>query len=169
MREMIIRELIPQNNKDDFDLLLPAYLKIWNDPENLKYLSFTQKPFEQETVAFWFSSHLNLGGHYYAAIESGDKVSGVMVVKNSPMDGFEIFGIGVLPESKGKGIGAKLLDHALHVAMYQGFKAIDVQVFADNFKMLRLLLSMSYIPVRLDYHRRADGADMLALKKYLDK
>lgn len=167
MDDFIIRELVTQDNQDDFNLLLPSYLRIWNDPGNLKYLSFTQKPFEEETVSFWFSNHLSQGGHYYAAIDTGNRVSGVMVVKINPLEGFEIFGIGVLPDSKGKGIGTRLLNHAVSVATTQGFKAIDILVFVDNFPMLRLLLSMSFIPVRIDYNRRADGTDMLALKKYL--
>jgi len=167
MDEYIIRELVPQDNRDDFELLLPAYLRIWNDPGNLKYLSFTQKPFEAETISFWFSNHLSQGGHYYAAIENGIRVSGVMVVKINPVEGFEIFGIGVLPDSTGKGIGARLLNHAVSVATTQGYKAIDVLVFVDNFPMLRLLLSLSFIPVRIDYNRRADGTDILAFKKYL--
>ncbi len=167
MNKIMIRELIPQDNKDDFDLLFPAYLKIWNDPENFKYLSFTQRPFEEKTVSFWLSNHLGQGGHYYVAVESSNGFSGIMVVKTSPIEGFEIYGIGVLPDSKGKGIGTRLLDHAVNVATAQGFKAIDVMVFVDNFKILRLLLSMSFIPVRIDYNRRADGTDILGLKKYL--
>lgn len=167
MSKVIIRELIPQENQDDFDLLLPAYIRIWNDPENLKFLSFTQKPFDEGTVNFWLSNHLSQGGHYYAAIESGNKLPGVMVIKINPIEGFEIFGIGVLPDSKRQGIGARLLSHAVNVATIQGFKAIDVLVFVDNFTMLRLLLSMSFTPVRIDYNRRADGTDLLALKKYL--
>jgi len=41
-----------------------------------------------------------------------------------------------------------------HVAITQGFKAIDALVFVDNFTMLRLLLSMSFTPVRIDHNRR---------------
>jgi ribosomal protein S18 acetylase RimI-like enzyme len=167
MDEFIIREMVPQANRDDLNLLLPAYLKIWNDPENLKYLSITQKPFEEKTVSLWFSNHLIQGGHYYAAIESGNRVSGIIVVKINPIEGFEIFGIGVLPNSKGNGIGTRLLNHAVSVATTQGFKAIDILVFVDNFPMLQLLLSLSFIPIRIDYNRRADGIDILALKKYL--
>jgi len=54
MNKIMIRELIPQDNKDDFDLLFPAYLKIWNDPENFKYLSFTQRPFEEKSFILAF-------------------------------------------------------------------------------------------------------------------
>jgi len=97
MNKIMIRELIPQDNKDDFDLLFPAYLKIWNDPENFKYLSFTQRPFEEETVSFWLSNHLSQGGHYYAAVESSNRFSGIMVVKASRIEGFEIYGIIFVP------------------------------------------------------------------------
>ena len=50
MSEFKIREFVPGKNKNDFEQLLPVFLLIWNNPENLKFLSFTQKVFEEETV-----------------------------------------------------------------------------------------------------------------------
>jgi ribosomal protein S18 acetylase RimI-like enzyme len=167
MGEVMIRELVSQENPEEFDLLFPAYLAIGNDPENLRYLSFTQKPFEEDTVGFWLSNHLDHGGHYYAAMESRSRISGVLVIRINPIEGFEIYGIGVRPDAKGRGVGTALLQHATGIAAAQGFKAIDALVFADNVPMLRLLLSLSYIPVRIDPHRRSDGADLVALKRYL--
>jgi hypothetical protein len=33
--------------------------------------------------------------------------------------------------------------------------------------MLRLLLSLEFVPVRMDHHRRADGADLVVLHRRL--
>jgi ribosomal protein S18 acetylase RimI-like enzyme len=167
MSEIAIREYLPEKSQEDADLLLPAFLAIWNEPENLRFLSFTQKPFDELIVRAWFSNHLGLGGHYYAAVEKNKGISGIAVVRIKPIEGFEILGLGVRPESKQQGIGTRLLEHIVSVAVSYGFKAVDAGVFADNVAMLRLLLSMSFVPVSMDYNRRCDGADMLRMKRIL--
>ena len=83
------------------------------------------------------------------------------------LDGFEIYGVGVRPKLKGKGIGRKLIEHAIHVAESLGFKDLNAMVFADNAVMLCLLLTIGFIPTGMEYHKRSDGADAVHLKKYL--
>jgi|GEM_PF-4271273 hypothetical protein len=41
MEDYLIKEMVPQNNKSDFNNLLPAFMSIWNDPENHRFLSLT--------------------------------------------------------------------------------------------------------------------------------
>ena len=65
------------------------------------------------------------------------------------------------------GIGELLIECALDVARSKGFKAVDVAVFADNKRMLRLVLKLDFIPIRMQHHMRADGADVVYLKRYL--
>jgi RimJ/RimL family protein N-acetyltransferase len=167
MHDIVIRELIPMKNKKDAYLLLPAFLAIWNDPENLKFLSFTQKPFMESTVKNWFSDHLNMGGHFYVAMGKDDTICGIAVAKINQIEGFELIGIGVLSGSKKQGIGTNLLSHVISVAINSGFKAIETLVFTDNIAMMRLLLSLSFIPISMDYNRRCDGADILRMKRML--
>ena len=50
---------------------------------------------------------------------------------------------------------------------FSDFKAADTIVFADNATMLRLLLSMGFIPVHMGYNLRADGADTIRMRKTL--
>ena len=52
-------------------------------------------------------------------------------------------------------------------ALQEGYQAVELKVFADNATMLRLVLSLGFIPVDIDHRRRMDGADMVYLKKYL--
>lgn len=89
------------------------------------------------------------------------------MVKINPIEGFEILGLGVRPESKQQGVGTKLLQQVLMVAVENSFKAVEAEVFADNIAMLRLLLSMSFLPVGIAYNRRWDGSDTLNMKKIL--
>jgi len=140
MSEIAIREYVPEKSHEDADLLLPEFLAIWNEPENLRFLSFTGKPFDEGVVRAWFLNHLSLGVHYYAAVGRDKGISGIVVVKNNPIEAFEIFGVGVRPVLKRQGVGMRLLEHIVSVAAGHGFKAIDAVVFADNVAMLCLLL-----------------------------
>ena len=164
---MRIREFIPEDRTDDKDTLLPVFLKIWNAPENLKFLSTTLIPFEPELVQVWLGNHKDQGGRYFCGLDEHGNILGVMVVKVNPLDGFEIYGLGVLPEQKGNGVGRKLVEHAAVTAENLGFKDIKALVFADNTVMLCLLLTSGYIPVAMEHHKRSDGADAVHLKKML--
>lgn len=164
MDRLEVREFVPQESREDLELLLPAYLDIWNEPENLKFLSFTLKPFEEGIVRGWLSRHLSGNVRYFAALEGG-MVSGMAAVRADPVEGFEIIGMGVRRGRKGRGIGASLVRHAVDVASSEGFGAVDAWVFADNPAMLRLLLSLSFVPVAMDHNRRADNADMVRMRR----
>lgn len=162
-----IIELIPEDNVNEKNMLLPAFLEIWNAEENLKYLSFTLKPLETETVSHWLENHKKQGVRHFCALNSGNEMLGISIIKVSPIMGFELYGIGVRPDLKKQGIGRELIMHAINVAKGLEYKSVDVLVFADNVAMLRLLLSLGFIPTAMEYHKRADGADTVLLKKYI--
>jgi len=166
MQDMTIQECFPECCRENLEQLLASYLAIWNDPENLRFLSFTAVPFDESTLRSWMSNHVSLGVHYYAA-SMGDDIRGIAVVRMSQIEGFELTGIGVSPDSKGEGVGTAMIEHVVSVAVDRGFRAVDAFVFADNIKMLRVLLSRSFIPVGMDYHRRHDGADLLRMQRSL--
>ncbi|MCG8686103.1 MAG: GNAT family N-acetyltransferase [Desulfobacterales bacterium] len=161
-----IREFIPEKSADDKDKLLPAFLDIWNHADNLKFLSFTMKPFDQTIVRFWLENHKEQGGHYFCYADQNDDIAGIAVVKINPIEGFELFGLGVRPEFKSQGIGSKLIEYTINQARTLDFKAVDVSVFADNIRMLRLLLSLDFVPVSMDFHKRSDGTDVVHMKRY---
>jgi RimJ/RimL family protein N-acetyltransferase len=163
--EIIIREYFPETSREDMDDLLGAYMSIWNHPDNLKYLSYTQRPYNEETIKKYFSNHIEMGVHYYAACNKNSSKCGIAVVGARPIEGFEIIGMGVQASLKNKGIGSELLKFILKVAADSDFKAVDTIVFADNIAMLRLLLSMGFIPVHMGYNMRADGADTVRMRK----
>ena len=168
MQSMRIREFFPEDSVEDKNALLPVFLEIWNDPDNLKYLSLTLTPFEPELVQTWFENHKAQGGQYFCALNDREEIVGIMVVKVNPLDGFEIYGVGVLSTLKGNGIGRELIKHAIQVSESLGFKDLNALVFADNAAMLCLLLTLGFIPINMEYHKRSDGADAVRLKKYLD-
>ncbi len=132
---------MPEDKIEDKAALLPVFLKIWNAPENLKYLSQTLIPFAPELVQVWLENHKKQGGRYFCALDEKNSILGVMVVKENLVEGFEIYGLGVLPEHKGNGVGRILVEHAAVIAADRGFKDINALVFADNTAMLCLLLT----------------------------
>ena len=168
MSSVKIKEFVPQDNAKDKSALLPAFLKIWNAPENLKYLSSTMIPFESSLVLTWLENHKDQGGRYFCALDKHDNILGIMVIKANPVDGFEVYGLGILPEQKGNGIGRALIEHAAATAKSLGFKAIKALVFSDNIAMLCLLLTLGYIPVAMEYHKRSDGTDAVLLNKVIN-
>ena len=166
LQTVSIKEFIPEDRVSDKDALLSAFMEIWNAPDNLKYLSLTLNPFEPEIVNYWLENHKEQGGRYFCALNNHDEILGILVVKVNSVTGFEVFGVGVLPELKRQGVGRELLNYAVGVAEKIGFKDINALVFADNAVMLRLLLSLGFIPTGMEYHKRSDGADAVRLKKY---
>ncbi len=167
MLKISIREFMPEDSIEDKDRLLPVFLEIWNAADNLKFLSFSMKPFEAEIVNFWLENHKEQGGRYFCAVDEGGDIVGVAVVKINPIEGFELYGLGVRPEFTSRGIGRKLIEYTVTQAMKFDFKAVDASVFADNSTMLRLLLSLDFVPANMDFHKRADGADIVHMKRFL--
>lgn len=167
MPSVLIREFIPQDVLADKQALLPVFLEIWNAPENLKFLSTTLMPFEPTLVQTWLEHHKDQGGRYFCALDQHDKILGVMVIKASPLDGFDIYGIGVLPEQKSQGVGRMLIQHAVDTAESLGFKSLSALVFADNTAMLCLLITLGFRPVHIEHHKRSDGADAVLLMRHV--
>jgi ribosomal protein S18 acetylase RimI-like enzyme len=163
----MIRSFIPETSEVDFNLLLPAYLELANAPDALKFLSFTQKPFDESLVSNWFKSHLANGIEYFVDCTADHQIQGVATIKVDCLVGFELLGLVVRETSRGQGVGKGLVAYVLDIAQARGYQAIDVSVFADNRAMLRLLLGQGFVPVRMTHHARFDGADVVHLKRYL--
>ena len=163
-----IKELVPQNSVADLNNILPAFLFIWNHPENHKFLSYTLQPFQKEMVGSWFKNHLDMGVRYFVAVsDDGGEILGMSTIKIDFIEGFEIIGLGVRPKAKQKGIGSSLIAHAITLAGELGFKAVDSGLVADNFKMMRLLTQFEFMPVKINHNARADGVDLVYMRKYL--
>jgi hypothetical protein len=77
----MIRSFIPETSEVDFNLLLPAYLELANDPDALKFLSFTQKPFDESLVSNWFKSHVANGIEYFVDCTADHQIQGVATIK----------------------------------------------------------------------------------------
>ena len=164
MEPMTIREWAPARRVEERVPLTEAFLDIWNTEENLRYLSPTLKPFDRETVAYWLENHQAMGGRYFCASEREGRILGIAVVKVDPVEGIELFGLGVRPEAQRGGIGGRLVERVVALVEELGFRALDAEVFADNVAMLRLLLARGFRPVGMVFNRRADGMDGVRMR-----
>jgi RimJ/RimL family protein N-acetyltransferase len=163
----VICELIPQKSEKDFNQLLPAILSIWNDPKNLKYLSFTLTPFSEEQFRQWLSDHLENGIRFFAETDEADDIQGISVLKIDQVIGFELFGLAVRPEKQNQGTGKRLTESAISLAKSLHYNSLEVSVFADNPRMLRLMIGNGFIPIKIQHRMRSDGGDMVTLRKPL--
>ena len=164
---MDVRRLCPQEDVSDLEITVSAYLEIWNHPDNLPFLSFTGQPFLESQIREWCTARGPAGITYSGAFDVGDRLIAVLVSRASRLEGFELVGMGVFPAEKKRGIGRRLVRHALGYAQSQGYIAADAQVFATNVPMLCLLLTEGFIPVRMEHRRGPRGEDLVHLKKQL--
>ena len=89
-----IRELVPENCAEDMEVLAPAYLEIWNHPDNLRFLSFTGRAFEDEQLRQWCGAHLQAGVRYFGAFRPERRLAAMLLTRQNPTEGFELLSIG---------------------------------------------------------------------------
>jgi len=162
-----IRQISSNSDKFEIDRFIKAFLELFNEKDNLLYLSFTNIPFEKETVQNWISQASQSGVEYYIAYEENDKIIGILTIRINPVEVFEIMAVVVNGHYRNMGVGKLLIDKSAQKALEKGFKSIDVAVFADNKKMLSLMIKNEFKPYKIENRKRFDGEDIVYLKRYL--
>ncbi len=163
---MHIRHLMPAQNPDDLKLLQRDYTTMLNDPADLLYLSFSQTPFTTEITDDWFLNHKRDRIEYYAMIED-ERLLAVAVTQLVQAQHFKLLGFVVRRDLRERGLGRAMIEHVNEQARRQGFKAVEVDTYADNRRMQRLLLSLDFRPIRMTPNVRLDGMDMVHLRRIL--
>lgn len=166
---IMIKRVTNSSDLQDSKRYVDAYLRLFNDPENLKYLSFTGIPFERETVETWLRDADASGVEYQTAVGEDGEICAIMVTSANSTEGFEIMGVVVDAGHRCSGIAARMLEIAARGAKEKGFRAVSVAVFADNKKMLALAVKNDFRPYKVEHSARWDGADIVRLKKYLQE
>jgi len=163
----MIRILNPTEDRSDFDRLVSAYSAFLDDQESLKFLSYTLLKFEKKSIEEITRKHKERGLDYLV-FEKDKKICGILAYKRNPAIGFELFGLVVDRKEHKAGIGETLINECLKIAAEEQYKCIDTLVFADNKNMLRLLIKKDFRPIDIIHHSRADGMDLIKLRKYLN-
>jgi len=163
----MIRLIQPLDNKTDFDNLTDLLLKCLDNDEYYKFLSYSLIKFDKKAIENLTKNHKE-NGIDYIVYEKNDLFSGVLAYKKNKFQGFELFLLAVDKDKQKKGIGQDLINECIKIAANDNFKSIDTFVFADNKKMLRILIKNDFRPVDMQFHARADGMDLIKLRKYLE-
>lgn len=163
----MIRLIHPLDNKTDFDNLTDLLSKCLDNEEYFKFLSYSLIKFYKKTIENLTKNHRE-NGIDYIVYETNNLFSGVLAFKRNKFQGFELFLLAVDRDNQKRGIGQDLINECIKIATNDNFKSIDSFVFADNKKMLRLLINNDFRPIDIKFHTRADGMDLIKLRKYLE-
>ncbi len=166
MNNITISKFDKESTLDLIEEFKSGYLKLLNDPENIKYLSFSGIHFSEEQVHEWLSSIVSKHIEYHL-VWHDDHIIAVAAVQKNREFNYEIIALVVDKKYRHNKVGSRLLDFTEQDAIDCGFKAIRFGVFCDNQPMLITAIKRGYKPVRMEYHTRYDGEDMLWFKKYL--
>lgn len=162
--DLAFRAFDPAGDGASLDALVETYLDIFNEPATLAQVSSTLRPFEASALREWF---LDGPCRCFVCHETGGRIVGFQVAVPDPLEGYELWGAGVVPDRRRRGIGRALVERAVRDAAADGYHAVDALVFADNAPRLRLLIGFGFAPVALTANARADGGDLVRLRKVL--
>jgi N-acetylglutamate synthase-like GNAT family acetyltransferase len=160
----MIRMIKPLECKSDFDLLTGTLMSFLNDSDSFKFLSYSLINFDKETIERITKQHRENGVDYLVSENEG-LFSGILAVRRKQSQGFELLLLAVNRTNQKTGIGQSLLNECISLAHEEKYKNIDTLVFADNKNMLRLLIKNDFRPIDIQYHARADGMDLIKLRK----
>lgn len=163
----MIRLIHPLDSKPDFDKLTELLSKCTDDADSFKFLCYSLIKPDKKTIENLTENHRK-NGIEYLIYEANDLFSGILAYKKDKLQRFELYLLAVDKDNQRKGIGQSLVDECIKIAAKDNFTSIDSFVFADNKKMLRLLIKNDFRPVEIQFHARADGMDVIKLRKYLE-
>ena len=146
----MIRLIKPLETKTDFDNLNDLLLRCLDNDESFKFLSYSLIKFDKKTIENLTRTHKE-NGIDYIIYETNDSFSGVLAFKKNKFQGFELFLLAVDKDNQKKGIGQNLINECIKIAVNDNFKSIESFVFADNKKMLRLLIKNDFRPVDIQF------------------
>jgi ribosomal protein S18 acetylase RimI-like enzyme len=163
----MIRLIQPLDSQSDFDKLVDSLYGFLDDKESLKFLSYSLIRFDRETIEK-LTEHHKENGIDYIVYEKDKVFSGVLSIKRNQFQGFELFLLVVDKDKQKSGIGQSLINECIDLAQREKYKCIDTLVFSDNKDMLRLLIKNDFRPIDIQHHARADGMNLMKLRKYID-
>lgn len=112
------------------------FAKVVADPDSVRY--FHPHPLDEVTAQKIASSAAGRRDRYFAAFDGGEVVGYGML--RGWDEGYEIpaFGVCVLPEARGQGLGRELLAWAIAEARAAGAKQLMLKVYPENDGAVRL-------------------------------
>ncbi len=128
---------------------------------NIEWLEtyFYVEPYDNEVLSNPEKYIIQKGGHIFFAIEQNNVLGTValMPTKNTPI--FELTKMAVLPETRGKGIGQKLLEHCIDFVTSMEHPSLVLYSHRSLENAIHIYKKYGFkeIPVEEDVHyKRAD-------------
>ena len=124
-----------------------------------RYIALLDQPSLDSTFAFVHKIRDDGGAQFVALDSSGEVVGWCDVVRYS-IEGFRHsgkLGMGLLPQARGKGIGARLATATIAAAHARGIERIELEVFPSNARAIRLYERLGF--VHEGVHRNARKLD----------
>lgn len=124
-----------------------------------RYLSFVEAPPLESTRAFVLD--MIAKGYPQLVVRDGSHVVGWCDVtpKSGPIEArVGVLGMGLLPQFRHQGIGARLMARALEAAAAFGFSRVELSVYRSNKNAIALYEKAGFV-VRAVEHGRIDNRD----------
>lgn len=162
----MIKLIDPQVSKSDLDKLHDLLNICLSCSESFKFLTTSLVEFDTTDIEGILEEQMN-NGVEFLVYENGDHFDGLLLCKSSKWEGFELFLLVVNSHSQNKGIGQQLISQCIDMAENTCYQSVDASVYSDNKRMLRLLIKNDFRPIDIKFHVRADGMDMIKLRRYI--
>jgi RimJ/RimL family protein N-acetyltransferase len=112
-----------------------------------KYIALTDVPPIESSRAF-FRSVRDGGGVHFVAVDATNDVVGWCDIVRLGLEGFKHtgkLGMGLLPDVRGQGVGARLAQTAIDAARKKGVERVELEVFASNTRAIRLYERLGFV------------------------
>lgn len=100
-------------------------------------------------------------GKYFLVAEVEKQIAGYIVACPEKGNGLHIYSIAVKKSFRRRGLGKKLLNHLIELAVEQGLKRVYLEVKAENTPAIRLYEKLGFRKTRRIKRYYSDGEDAL--------
>lgn len=131
----------------------------------------TQSDTTVEDLTERFRKSIAEGEISIVAEEEGAIIGGIGV-HGTGVKGVASFGMSILAEHRGRGLGRELLDAAVVAAREAGFRKLELEVFPENARAIALYLRAGFEieGLKREHYERRDGSirSALLMARFLD-
>lgn len=159
-------EIFNPNNQSESNLnwFVNNCRNLYTQNDNIKYLLHSGIMFTDEQSKEWLKDHDN-NTKNYIIIKENNKMIALSIVHKNNMENYKLDSLVIDDSYLRKGISRRILNYIFEDVKDSGFKSIDTEVYADNIPMLTNVIKRGFKPIKIEYHKRFDGEDLIVLRK----
>ncbi len=166
MRNYVIRTYNPlENSEKENEWFSSECKRLFSQRYNLTYMTISGLAFSEEQFLAW-NKEFDPEKKQYLLIEDRRVIIAFAIILKDRLKNFKLEGLVVDEDYRRKGNAGLLIEKSFEIAKELGFRSVETEVYADNKPMLMNVISKGFKPVRINYHKRFDGEDIVVFKKY---